>query len=163
MNTKIVSFVSFVSIALLAYVWWPSEERTINRRLNELAAIVSVPAADTDIGRVTRVAKLGGYLADDFHARNGQQEIASRDAVLVFVGHWTPPAGGFRIEFVDVHVTVQPDAATALAYLTVKLSGHDPRTGEATVDAREANIGLAKRNGEWVITTAETAETLQHP
>ena len=43
--------------------------------------------------------------------------------------------------------------------LAVELTSLDKESGHATVDARDASVGLAKRNGEWVITTAEAKES----
>lgn len=157
-----VSIVSFVAIGLLLYLWWPSEERAIERRLNELAEIVSLPETESELGRVTRVAGVRGYLADDLRIQNGPQEV-SRDAILAIVGRFTPPPGGILVEFVDAQVMLAPDSTTADVYLTVKITTRDRRTGEPTLDAREANVGMAKRNGDWVVTSAATAETLRHP
>lgn len=161
-RTAFVSIVSFVAIGLLLYLWWPSEERAIERRLNELAEIVSLPETESELGRVTRVARVGGYLADDLRVQNGPQEV-SRDAILAIVGRFRPPPGGILVEFVDAQVMLEPDSTTADVYLTVKITTRDTRTGEPTLDAREANVGMAKRNGDWVVTSAATAETLRHP
>jgi len=43
------------------------------------------------------------------------------------------------------------------------ISAHDARTGEPTLDAREARLGMAKRNGEWVVASVETTDTLERP
>jgi len=159
-----VSFVSFVVIAFLAYHWWPSPERAIKNRLGELAETLSVPVNDGDLGRVTRVAQLRHYFAEDVHVRASASgpEITSRDALLGLLGGWTPPPGGWTIEFVDVQVTLGQES-TAQVYLTAKMSGHDPRTGESTLDAREANFTMAKQHGDWVVTSVEATETLQRP
>lgn len=158
----VVSLVSIVVIGLLVYLWWPSEERAIKRRLNELAEIVSLPETEPELGRVTRVAGVRGYLADDLRIQTGSQEV-SRDAVLAVVGRFTPPPGGILVDFVDTQVTLAPDSTTADVYLTVKITTRDSRTGEPTLDAREATVGMAKRRGEWVVTSAATLETLRRP
>ena len=66
------------------------------------------------------------------------------------------------MQFVDVQITVDSDTA-ARAYLTVEVTSPDRRTRQPTVDAREASVVLAKRNGDWVITNAESKETLTRP
>jgi hypothetical protein len=161
----LVSFVSLVAIAFLAYYWWPTPERTIKNRLRGLAETLSVPVNDGDLGRVTRVAELRHYFADDVHVRTGaaRSEITSRDALLGLVGGWTPPAGGWTIEFVDMQVTVGQESTAAQVYLTAKISGHDAQTGEATLDAREANLTMSKPGSEWVVTSVESVDTLQRP
>ncbi len=160
-----VSLVSFVAIAFLIYQWWPSPERAIKNRLGGLAKTLSVPANDGDLGRVTRVAELRHYFAQDVRVRAGASgpEITSRDALLGLIGAWTPPPGGWTIEFVDVQVTLGQQATSARVYLTAKVSGHDARTSEPTLDAREANFSMAKQDGDWVVTSVEAAETLQRP
>lgn len=165
MRLTFVSLLSFVAIAFVAYQWWPSSERAVKNRLGELAETLSVPANDGDLGRVTRVAELRHYFAEDVHVRASASgpEVTSRDALLALMGGWTPPPGGWTIEFVDVHVTLGQESTTAQVYLTAKISGHDARTGEATLDAREANLTMAKQDGDWVVTSVEAAETLQRP
>ena len=159
----LVSLVFFVAIALLAYYWWPTPERTIKNRLRGLAEILSVPVNDGDLGRVTRVAQLRHYFADDVQVRAGGSEITSRDALLGVVGSWKPPAGGWTIEFVDMQVTVGQESTTAQVYLTAKISGQDAQTGEATLDAREANLTMSKPGSEWVVTGVESVDTLHRP
>lgn len=160
-----VSLVSFVVIGFFVYHWWPSPERAVKNRLGELATTLSVPANDGDLGRVTRVAELRHYFAEDVHVRASASgpEITSRDALLGLLGGWTPPPGGWTIEFVDVQVTLGQESATAQVYLTAKVSGHDARTGAAILDAREANLAMAKQNGDWVVTSVEATDTLQRP
>lgn len=160
-----VSLVLLVMIAFGVYYWWPSPERAIKNRLGELAGALSVPANDGDLGRVTRVAKLRHYFAEDVRVRAGASgpEITSRDALLGIMGGWTPPPGGWTVEFVDVHVALGQESTTAQVHLTAKVSGHDPRTSEPTLDAREATLTMAKRDGDWVVATVEATETLQRP
>ena len=165
---KRLGFVPFVLIAVIGsfvYHWWSSPERLIRNRLGGLAATLSVPANDSDLGRVTRVAKLRHYFAEDVRVRAGTPgpAIASRDALLGLIGSWTPPPGGWTIEFVDVQVTLGQEAATAQVYLTAKASGHDPRTSEPTLDAREANLSMARQDRVWVVTSVEAGETLKRP
>ena len=66
-----VSVVFAVLIGYLGYQWWLNPARAVKRRLGEVAAALSVPAADNDVGRVTRVAQLRHFLAEDIHIRAG--------------------------------------------------------------------------------------------
>ena len=161
----VVAFISFVVLGLFVYQWWSNPERTIRNRLRDLAQTLSVPDNAGDLGRLTRLTQLRHYLAEDVHvrARASGLEITSRDALLGMIAGWTPPPGGWTIEFVDVQVTLGQESTTAQAYLTVKVSGHDVRTGEPTVDAREANLRLVKRDGDWLVTSVDAAERLTKP
>jgi len=154
-GTAFFAFVVLVIVAAVGYVLWPNEERIVRGRLNDIAAIITVPANETDIARLTRVAQLRDYLAQDLRVRYGSQEAVSRDMVLGALAQWGRSADGVKVEFVDVQVTLDranPDAATA--YLTAKISGRD------TIDAREADVRLARIAGKWVVSGAETRETL---
>jgi hypothetical protein len=95
--------------------------------------------------------------------RVGSQEVATRDALLAMLGRWRPPPGGAVVEFVDAEVTLAQDRRSAEVSLTATVSSRDARTGEPIVDAREARVALAKRDGEWVLTLVESADTLERP
>jgi hypothetical protein len=151
------------ALALAAASWlWPNEERVVRHRLDDLAAALSLPATEPDIARVTRLAQLRQFLSPAVVVRTGTQEIASRDAVLAAASQMR--AGGpVTVSFVDVQVTLHADHLSADVYLDVKMAGLDPRSGEPTMDAREVRLVMAKENENWVVTSAETQETLQHP
>ena len=154
-GTAFFVFVVLVIVAAVAFALWPNEERIVRGRLTDIAAIMTVPANESDIARLTRVAQLRDYLAQNLKVRYGSQEATSRDMVLGALAEWGRSRDGVKVEFVDVQVTLDranPDAATA--YLTAKISGRD------TVDAREANVRLERLGGKWVVTGAETRETL---
>jgi hypothetical protein len=154
---------AIVLLGAAAYVLWPSEERRIKVRLADIAHAVSQPANEPELARVTRIATLRRYLADDLRVRyGGMPEVTSRDAVLALMARWIAP-GGATVELVDVQVEREGAADTAEVTATVKLSGRNPHTDESVIDAREAAVTLAKRGGEWVVTSAETRETLTRP
>jgi hypothetical protein len=159
-----VSVVFAVLIAYLGYQWWFNPARAVKRRLGELAATLSVPAADSDVNRLTRVAQLRDFLAEDIHIRAGSAgpEITSRDVVLAALASSPPSPGGRDVQFVDVQITVDSNT-TARAYLTVEVTSPDRQTQRPTVDTREASVVLAKRNGAWVITDAESKESPARP
>jgi hypothetical protein len=119
-----------------------------------------VSPSDGDLSRVARAARLRGFLADDMILRAGSQEVASRDAIVGLVGRWSPP-GAVTVEFVDARGRFdEPSRDVVYVHLTVKVSANDPRTGEQTIDAREADVQLEQRNGQWVVAQATTVDTL---
>jgi hypothetical protein len=160
-GSKYVVVVFAVLIGYLGYQWWWNPARAVKRQLGELAARLSVPANEADLARVTRIAQLRRYFAPDVRIQfgTGGAEITSRDALLAAVSTMRPLPGGWEVQFVDVQIKMDSSSASR-AYMTVELKGRDTRTGEPTVDAREANVTMAKQNGDWVITTAESRETL---
>jgi hypothetical protein len=159
-------YVALVAAALVGYFtyqWWFNPARAIKRRLGQVAAALSVPAPDSDIARLERLAQLRTYLADDVRIDvAGAQVVTSRDAVLGIVGSLRPAAGGVDVHFVDTQVSVD-SADQGRAYLTVEVTTPDRQTGERTIDSREASVTLGRRDGEWVITSAESKQPPPRP
>jgi hypothetical protein len=149
-------------VAAALFKWWPSDERAIRRELDAIADALTVPPTDTELSRVARLAELRNHFAPDVRVRFGRQDVVSRDALMGLASRWAPPPGGIFVEFVDPTIAVGDDA-TAQVYLTVKVSTIDARTTEPTVDAREADIGFAKIEGDWLVTSVEARETLERP
>ena len=160
--------IAFGLIAVyLGYQLWFNPARAVKRRLGEIAATLSIPANDTPIARVARMAQLRHYLAENVHVHDGTTglDLSPRDVVLSVVGAWTPPRGGWDVQFVDAQIIVESDTS-ARSNLTVEINGHDRVTGEATLDTREAVVTLVKQDGEWVIRNAvsrEMPETTPRP
>jgi hypothetical protein len=160
MKTKGSLYVAVVFAALagyFAYQGWFNPARAVKQRLGEVAAVLSVPAEESEIARVARLAQLRRYLADDLRVRAGAREIRSREAALAIAGNWKPEPGSGDVHFADVQIFIESDTS-AHAYLAVELTSRDRQSGQPTVDSRDASVGLARRGGEWVITTAESKE-----
>jgi uncharacterized protein DUF4440 len=149
-------------IAFFVYQWWFNPTREVQRRLNDIAIALSVPDNEPPMARVMRAAQLRKYLADDLRVRAGSSELSSRDAIVAAVAAFAPPPGGWNVQFVDVQIRVDRATGTSAdVYMSVEVNGRDARTGQPTVDAREAAVTMKKQNAEWVVATAETKDTLQ--
>jgi Domain of unknown function (DUF4440) len=158
-----VAAVLLVLIGYFAYQWWFNPARAIKQRLGDVAAALSVPAPDSDIARIERLAELRRYLADDVRVDvGGAQPVTSRDAVLGLVASFKPASGGVDVQFVDTQVNVESDSS-GRAYLTVEVTTPDRQTGQPTVDSREAVVTLVRRGGEWLITSAESRPAPTRP
>ena len=151
-------YVAAVIAALAAYFtyqWWFNPARAIKQRLGQVAAALSVPAPDSDIARLERLAALRRYLADEVRVDlAGAQPVASREAVLAIVASLRPPGGAVDVQFVDTQVNVE-SSSSGRAYLTVEVTTSD-RTGQPAVDSRDAIVTLVRRGGEWLITSVES-------
>src|SRR5262245_16831715 len=148
-----------VLIGIFAYRWWTGEEHIIKERLNSLAVVLS-PSGSSEFTTISRIGQLRGYFAPDVRVHIGGDEVISRDALLAILAKWQPPSKSLKVEFVDVSVTVEED--TALASLTAKISNTDSSAAEDPIaDAREGVLTLRKLNGEWVISSVESTDTLQ--
>lgn len=154
-GTAVLLLVAGVLLAAVGYAVWPNEERVIRGRLSDVASILSIPAGETELARIERVAHLRDYLAADVRVRFGGQETASLDSVVAALIQWGRVPDAVKVEFVDVQVTLDAarrDAATA--YLTARISGRD------SVDVRRGEVRLARTAGKWIVTGAETRERL---
>ncbi|MGH9144775.1 MAG: hypothetical protein ACRD2I_26860 [Vicinamibacterales bacterium] len=165
MKTNGSVYVSLVFAALIGYFgyqWWFNPSRAVKQRLGQVAGALSVPEDEGDIARVARLARLRSYLADDLRLRIGAQDIATRDAAVAVAAGWKPQPGSGDVHFADVQVFIESDTA-AHAYLAVELTNVDRESGRAMVDSRDANVSLAKRDGEWVVTAAESKQMPGQP
>ena len=63
-------------VGYFGYQWWFNPARAVKRRLGEVAATLSMPASESQMARVARLAQLRRYLAENIHVAGG----ASRDA-----------------------------------------------------------------------------------
>jgi hypothetical protein len=157
-NGSVYVVVVFAALAgYFGYQWWLNPARAAKQRLGEVAFVLSVPANETDIARVGRLAQLRKYLDEDLRLKIGGEEIRSRDAALGIAAGWKPPAGSGDVHFADVQLFIESDTA-AHAYLAVELASLDKESGHSTVDSRDASVSMARKNGEWVITAAESKE-----
>ena len=153
-----VSTVFVVLIGYFVYQWWFNPHRVVKQRLGEIAATLSIPANETDLARVARLARLRQYLSDQIHIRTGRSgpELSSRDAVVAAASGWNPP-GGWNVDFVDVDVKVDSDA-TARAFVTVDATTRDPASGQQTLDSREAQLAFANQDGEWLVSEVDVKD-----
>ena len=153
-----VAVVFAVLVGYFGYQWWFNPSRVVKHRLGEIAAVLSVPPDESDVSRVARIAQLRRYLADDIHIQAGAKaDIASRETALAAAASWRPAEGSGDVHFADVQVFIESDTA-AHAYLSIELTNVDRESGQKVIDARDASVDLAKRDGEWQITKVESKD-----
>ena len=90
MKTNGSIYVAVVLAALTGYFvyqWWFNPNRMVKARLGDIAAVLSIPANEAELGRVTRLAQLRKLATPDVHVRIGKEgaDLTSRDAVLAAV------------------------------------------------------------------------------
>jgi hypothetical protein len=155
-------YVAVVLAALTGYFvyqWWFNPNRMVKARLGDLAAVLSIPANEADLGRVTRLAQLRKFTTPDVHVRMGKNgaDLTSRDAVLAAAGAFTAPPGGWSVDFVDADVLVNSDD-TARAYVTADATTRDPATGKQSLDSRDVVLSFVKRDGDWLVSEAQVKD-----
>lgn len=141
--------------AYFSYQWWFNPARALKRQMGEVAAALSVPAGESEMARIARLAQLRRHLAENIRVRAGTAEISSRDAILGAVSAWKPPATGVDVQFVDTQVFIDSETA-ARTYMSVEVATPDPHGGQPTVDRQDTTVRLEKRDGQWVITNVES-------
>lgn len=151
---SIVAFtVLAAAVAWFAYIQFFNEERAIRNRMNEVAAALSTSREASDLARLSRVMQLGRYLAEEVTAVDqGSLELRSRDEVLAVVAGVATGGDGVTATFVDLTVSLAPDAPTAQSRFRAELTGLDPLTRAPRLEVREVMADLEKRDGEWIIT-----------
>ena len=160
-------YVGVVAIALAGYFTyqgWFNPNRIVKRQLGELAAALSVPANESDLDRLSRPSRVRSYFADDARVKLGADysDIDTPERLAVALTAWSPPPEGVNVAFVDVQINVD-SSTTARAYLTVEIARPGVAGRQATYDRREAKVGFGKRNGAWLITSAEPNEIPTRP
>ena len=158
-----VAVVFAVLVGYFGYQWWFNPARAVKRRLGEVAATLSMPANETQMARGLRLAQLRRYLTENIHLKAGAsgRELTSRDEAMAVAAVWRPSEHGWDVHFADLSITMESDA-TARVYLSVEVATPDPQ-GRPTVEARDATVALARRDGEWVITEAEMKDLPPRP
>jgi len=167
MKTNGSIYVAVVLAALTGYFvyqWWFNPNRMVKARLGDIAAALSIPANEAELGRVTRLAQLRKFATPDVHVRIGKDaaDLTSRDAVLAAVAAFTPPPGGWNVDFVDADVRVNSDE-TARAYVTADVTTRDPATGKQTLDSRDVTFSFVKRDGDWLVSEAQVKDLPKAP
>ena len=156
------SFYVVVVLAALAgyfvYQWWFNPNRKVKARLGEIAATLSIPADEAELGRITRLAQLRKFVTADVHVSIGKKgpELQSKDAVMGAVAAFTPPPGGWNLDFVNSDVRVNSDD-TARAFATAEVTSRDSQ-GNKTVDTREVDLRFMRVDGDWLVSEAEVKD-----
>jgi hypothetical protein len=139
--------------ALAGLTWWvfPTDARKIRRASQELAALVSVPAGESEIARLARASRLGQRLAEDFVAEVAEEPTwsADRDTVVSYVARLSPAPAGTLVTLDDLEVDVDGsgEAATARAVATIREPG--PPGGPDRIERREVSIAWRQRERQW--------------
>ena len=155
---RVLSIVLGVAVVFAVYLWWPTDEARVKSRLSALGAALSAPAHEQELGRVARLAQIRSFLAEDIHVRVADQDITPRDMLLAFVSRWTPPPAGALVELSVDRLTFDANGAARM-HVTMNVTARDG--AERDRDTRNADVVMAKRNGDWVITNAETEDPVR--
>ena len=158
-------FILFAALAALSIWLWfilfPSPEKVIRKRLTELARTASSSPGESDLARLAAARSLAGFFSTNVELQVELPELSQRDSIdreeitqAAFVAR--SRAGGLKVKFPDINVTVAPDKQSAVADLTVQAN----ISGERDPIVQEMKFTLRKTDGQWLITRVETVRTL---
>ena len=155
-------YVAAVLAALTGYFvyqWWFNPNRMVKVKLGEIAAALSVPPNEQELGRVTRLAQLRKLVTNDVHVRVGASgpDLVSRDAVMGAAAAFRPSGDGWNLDFVNADVRVNADG-TARAFATADVTSRDQQTGTRTLDSREVDVRFVRQDGDWLVSEAQVKD-----
>jgi hypothetical protein len=150
-------------VALGAWLWFvlfPSPEKVIRQRLTELARTASFSSNESDLARLAAARSLAGFFSTNVEVnvdlpRFAQRSFLDRDEITQIALAASSRAGGLRVKFPDINVTVASDKQSAVADLTVEVDV----SGEPDRIVQEMKFTLQKIDGRWLITRVETVRT----
>ena len=122
MTQRIVTVTVLVVALVALWRYWPSDERQIQRLVQEMAGAVQPGADETDIARLGRLAPLAHALSADVVVE-GPTPARGRDQVMAVAMQGGRAAPRLSIVVRDVDIQVEPGRATATALVTVAISG----------------------------------------
>jgi len=140
-------------LAMVVWVWFRSDERQIRRQLTDVADRINEPSEG--LSAVAKAAIIGSAFADDVVVDLGEgAPIRGRDTIMGIVARVQPRTSRYEVTIRDMNVHVI-DARSASVDLSVTT------TGENGMDAREFQIGMAKRDGTWLIARVTPVKVLE--
>jgi hypothetical protein len=149
--------------ALTFGVWWyffPSPERAIKKRLNNLSELISADVAGSNIKRVANIHRIINYFASDVTIRADavsrySEVITGRDTLMQGLMGARTQFQRIEAKFYNIAVQVDPSGTNATVLLTalVRLNNQeDPFLGDA-------KVGMRKEDGKWLISSAAPIKT----
>lgn len=153
-----------VLAALGIWLWtvlFPNPEKVIRQRLMELARTASSSPGESDLARLAAARSLAGFFSTNVELQVELPELSrysimDRDEIMQAALMARSRAGGLKVKFPDINVTVAPDKQSAVADLTVQAN----ISGEPDPIVQEMKFTLRKIDGRWLITRVETVRTL---
>jgi len=150
--------------ALGVWLWtifFPSPEKIIRKRLDEISTYASFTANESALARLGAAQSLAGYFSTNAEVHidtreTGQHDLIGRDQIMQTVVAAQSVLGGMNVKFLDVKVTVTPDKQSATADLTVDANV----SGQPDAIVQEVKITFRKISSQWLIIRAETIPTL---
>lgn len=145
----------------LWYVFFPSPERAIRKRVHALANAVSFKPEDGIVARGYGMQKAAGYFTTNAEVTIDSRSyheltLSGRDEIQTAMMRAAQVFKGLNVELTGLVITVDPDKQSA----RVDLTGKATITGQRDFDVMEFNFYFRKEAGEWLIYKVESVKTL---
>jgi hypothetical protein len=151
-------------LALGFFAWrilFPSPEKVIRSRLNELAKAASFPAKEGELATPLNAQKFASFFTADVEISvdvrgHSRQIITGREQLFQDAMGARQFVRGLNVEFFDIVVAVGPGKKSAVANLTAKwrVPGED-------FTIQELKFYLVEVGRDWLVNGVETVKTLE--
>jgi hypothetical protein len=146
----------------LYFKLFPGDEQVIKNRLHEAADAVSIKPNTSGLSKLLLNEKLRGYFTSDVEiqasfGRRGSQTLSGRDELLAAIAAARSQIEEAYVHLPDLTVRVDPNGERATAYMTLLID----IDGEKNSVVQELKMILLKQEGDWLISRAETIDTLR--
>jgi hypothetical protein len=143
-------------------VLFPSPEQVVLKKIATLAANANIAAADSNLNRAGKAARLVAAFANDAEivmevAGVGTKTWSGHDEIQEAAMGGFATVTALKVQFLDLTARVGPDKKTADVSCTAHVNTGDSRD----IGIQELHFELKKIDGDWLITRAETVKTLQ--
>src|SRR5260221_7038859 len=149
-------------IALGLWGWrhfFPGPEQIVRHRLKELSKAASSTPNQTSFASLYNGQKLASFFTSDVEISvdvpgHSQRSLSGHDQlVAAAVTAWNA-VGGLQVEFLDVHIILEPDKQNA----TVNLTGTGRTGSEPDFSVQEMKFFFTKTNEGWLIRRVKTVK-----
>jgi len=159
---RILAALAVVGLAIWGWrILFPSPEKVIRSRLNDLAETVSFEPGEGTISKGYKTQKLMEFFTTDVEINVDLKEypaqtLSGRDELIQSAMWIQSRFKSVKVELIDINITLEPDKQKAVANLTCKLF----LSGERDFTPQELNFMLKKVDKKWLIYRIETVRTL---
>ena len=140
--------------ALLAAGYYFGDRRQIRHQLDALAATATVNGAESDLDRLARAARIGGFFTEDVVIRRSEDNsafVGGRRGVAEMATAAAAEHRTMKVSIDNVNITLTDDSS-ATASMTVVVSTNNPDA--ESVNVRLVTAALRKVNRTWLISQA---------
>lgn len=140
---------------------FPGEEAVIRKRLEDLAATVTIQPGAGNFRKGLMMEQFPRYFTRDCRItvvvrEAGKRTLSGRPDMAQAVRYVAGQSGGMEVKFHDIQVTVGEGRTNAAVSLTMTMT----QTAEASLSAQQFQVEMVKQDDAWLVHHAKSVETL---